>query len=183
MVCKLPIGTLKTPNGLLSGLWALPRPTTHHWGSGLVQQRINRVWGKPDICFGKRDQVDGLTVDLCFECLPVVVADWSALPFVDNSLRFGYWDPPYLGTIGKDGDVHYKRLDSCLSEICRVLSERIVILSPLVYPCPKGWEREAVIAVTMGPNKVIRCLQSFVKLSATDSAVEFPTEVFNEKLR
>lgn len=160
----LPIGTITTPNNLLSGLWALPRPTTHHWGSGLVIDRIEKVWGKPDICFGKQDQVNGFTVDLSIEVSPSITANWNALPFCDNSFRFGYWDPPYLGRIGNDGDVHYKRLDDCLSEMCRILSNRIVILSPLIYPCPKKWKRDAVIAITMGPNKVIRCLQSFVRV-------------------
>jgi hypothetical protein len=161
----LPIGTITTPNNLLSGLWALPRPTTHHWGSGLVLDRITQVWGYPDICFGKQDHVCGFTVDSNIDVSPSVVSDWGALPFGDNSFKFGYWDPPYLGHIGQDGDVHYKRLDNCLQEMCRVLQERIVILSPLVYPCPKGWKRDGVIAITMGPNKVIRCLQSFIKIS------------------
>lgn len=45
----------------------------------------------------------------------------------------------------------------------RVCDERLVILSPLIYPAPKGWRREAVIATTMGPNKVVRAVQSFVR--------------------
>ena len=85
---------------------------------------------------------------------------------MDNHFRSGYWDPPDLGFVGRDGDVHYKRLDPCLREICRVLSERLFILSPLVYPCPKEFHRSAVVAITMGPNKVIRCLQAFDRENA-----------------
>lgn len=117
----------------------------------------------PSIIFGKQDQVEGLTVDINPSNNPTVVADWSSLPFRDGMLERGYWDPPYLGYIGADSDVHYKRMDDCYREICRILSRRLFILSPLVYPAPKGWHRIAVIAVTMGPNKVIRCLQGFEK--------------------
>ena len=159
----LPIGTVITPNGLYSGLWALPRPTTKHWGSGLIQERIEGVWGPCDIVFGKQDNSSGFTVDVDASVSPSLVADWSSMPLLDGQFNQGYWDPPYLGRVGKDGDVHYNRMDGCLREIVRVVSRRILILSPLIYPCPKGWKREAVIAITMGPNKIIRCLQAFIK--------------------
>lgn len=161
----LPIGTIKTPNGLLSGLWALPRPLTKKWGSGALVERIKQTWGPPDIVFGKQDQVSGpwVTVDKDSKVKPTIVADWCALPFKDKSFKFSYWDPPYLGYVGKDGDVHYNRMDNCLREICRVSSERIVILSPLIYPCPENWKRDAVISCTYGPNKIIRAVQSFVR--------------------
>lgn len=126
-------------------------------------QRIEATLGRPDIIFGKQDTSEGFTVDSDPTTKPSVVADWSAMPFEDQSFVFGYWDPPYLGRIGDEGDVHYDRMDACLREICRVLEQRLVILSPLIYPCPKGWRREAVIAATMGPNKVIRAVQSFVR--------------------
>lgn len=159
-----PFGTFRTPNGLLNGLWAMPRPRTSHWGNGEeLMSRMLPLWGEPTIIFGKQDNVTGLTVDADPLQQPSVVADWSALPFDDRTHAFGYWDPPYLGHIGEDGDVHYDRMDPCLREICRVLDERLVILSPLIYPCPKGWFRDAVIAVTYGPNKVMRALQSFVR--------------------
>lgn len=159
-----PFGTFITPTGKVSGFWALPRPLTSHWGQGEeLMQRIGALWGEPDVIFGKQDQVSGLTVDMDPATEPSVVADWSALPFADRSLSFGYWDPPYLGSIGEAGDVHYDRMDPCLREICRVLDRRLVVLSPLVYPCPKGWTREGVIAVTYGPNKVIRAVQPFVR--------------------
>lgn len=160
----MPYGTVWTPNGLLSGLWALPRPLTSHWGQGQeLMQRMEKLWGRFDVVFGKQDTVSGLTVDSDPASGASVIADWAALPFADHSLRQGYWDPPYLGHVGDDGDVHYDRMDACLREMTRVCDVRLVILSPLVYPCPKRWKREAVIATTMGPNKVIRAVQSFVR--------------------
>ena len=159
----LPLGTLITPNGVYSGLWALPRPLTSHWGSGAIMERIEKVFGKCDIIFGKQDQVEGFTVDKDPSVNPSLVSEWADMDLANNSFHQGYWDPPYLGYIGEDGDVHYNRMNPSLMEICRVVSERLLILSPLIYPCPRGWEREAVIAVTYGPNKIIRSLQGFVK--------------------
>lgn len=157
-----PYGTFTTPTGKVAGFWALPRPLTSHWGQGEeLLERISDTWGVPDITFGKQDQVVGFTVDNDPTTDPTVVADWAALPFGDESFGYGYWDPPYLGRIGEDGDVHYDRLDGCLREMCRVLHTRLVILSPLIYPCPRGWVREGIVAVTYGPNKVIRAVQSF----------------------
>ena len=159
---ELPIGTFLTPSGkVYSGLWALPRPLTRHWGSGKLQERLEQIWGKCSVIFGKQDQVYGLSIDIDESTHPTVVADWAALPFADNTFKSGFWDPPYFGHIGRDGDVHYSRLESCRKEICRVLSCRLFILSPLIYPCMLGWKRVAVIAVTFGPNKIIRCLQGF----------------------
>jgi hypothetical protein len=155
-------GTFRTPNGVVTGIWALPRAWTRHWGSGDVLPNIRRIWGKVDISFGKRDQVDGLTVDNDPIVKPSIVADWRHLPFRDGQFGIGYWDPPYLGHIGSDGDVHYNRLDPCLHEICRVVNT-LFILSPLIYPCPKGFRRAAVIAITMGSDKIIRSLQGFTR--------------------
>lgn len=159
----LPEGSIRTPNGLLSGLWALPRPCTGHWGSGALLDRIEQVWGPMSVIFGKQDNVTGFTVDIAQSVAPTVAGDWESLPFPDLTFESGFWDPPYEGYIGPDGDVHYSRLEKSRIEICRVLSFRLLILHSLVYPCPVGWKREAVIAVTYGPNKVIRCLQSFVR--------------------
>ncbi len=161
---SLPLGSLLTPNGIVSGLWALPRPLTRHWGSGLILKRIEEVWGPVSINFGKQDQVTGFSVDSDPRVTPNVVADWCALPFVDKSFGSGYWDPPYLGHIGKDKDVHYSRLEPCYREIQRVIAHRLFILSPLVYPRPKGFKRIAGIAITMGPNKIIRSLQGFERI-------------------
>lgn len=118
------------------------------------------LFGYPDIIFGKQDNVGGLTIDNDIEQRPEVVADWARLPFEDEAFDFGYWDPPYFGYIGVDGDVHYNRLQPCYDEICRV-SKRLALLSPLIYPKPQNWIRKAVIAITYGPNKIIRALQVF----------------------
>ena len=164
MAMTLPIGTITTPNGLFSGLWALPRPLTKHWGSGAIMERIKQVWGACDAIFGKQDQVQcRVTIDNDIKVKPTVVAEWSSLPFKDKVFSQSYWDPVYFSRIGKDKVVKFQRQDNCLREICRVTSKRLLILHPLIYPCPKGWRREAVIAITFGPNKMIRCLQSFVR--------------------
>ena len=164
-----PLGTLVTGSGFLAGLWTLPRPLTRHWGQGQeLMDRLHKMWGPVDVNFGKQDQVDGFTVDSDPATSPSVVADWSDMPFGDEQFRSGYWDPPYLGSIGPDGDVHYNRMDDCYREIVRVLHHRLIILSPLIYPCPKGWRREAIIATTMGPNKIIRAVQSFIRYQQLD---------------
>ena len=151
-----------TARGIYGGLWALPRPLTSHWGQGReLIERLERIFGHVEVAFGKQDQIAGFTVDRDESVAPSVVADWSAMPFRDEAFGHGYWDPPYLGRVGERGDVHYNRLDGCLREIGRVLSWRLSILAPLIYPCPQGWTRRAVIGVTYGPNKVIRALQVF----------------------
>lgn len=170
-----PFGTFRTPNRLLAGLWAIERPKTRHWGSGIIQARIEKLWGTCSVIFGKQDQVEGFTIDNDELAKPTVVADWAALPFRDGTFVSGYWDPPYLGFIGKNGDVHYNRLDSCFKEMCRVLQCRITILSPLVYPCPTGWKRDAIIGITFGPNKIIRCLQGFINPKANQLSMSLST--------
>lgn len=170
----IPLGTIRTSKGIYSGLWALQRPNTKHWGSGMLLKRIAAIWGRPSAIFGKQDQVDGLTIDSDESVRPSVVADWAALPFASNSLPSGYWDPPYLGYIGVDDDVHYSRLEHCRREISRVISEHLLILSPLVYPNLKGWKRTAVIAITYGPNKVIRCLQGYEREPMQAALMDLP---------
>lgn len=169
-----------TPNNIYNGLWALPRPLTSHWGSGMVLKKIENLWGKCDVIFGKQDQVDGLTIDIDPATNPSIVANWENLPFSDNHFSIVYWDPPYLGYIGEDGDVHYSRLQKSFDEICRVIAERIFILSPLIYPCPLGFKREAVIAITMGPNKIIRSLQCFTRLKV--EFIEFEKDFIQDEL-
>ncbi len=131
------------------GFWACQRPLTHHWGSGQVFGRIKRELGMPDVAFGKTDGIPP-------EILPVDLAtgfDWKQLPFRDNTFSFGYWDPPY--------DHLYKREGQEIWRTCT----RLAILHTHIWP--RAWlvgaEREAMIAVTMGPMKVIRCLQVFRK--------------------
>ena len=151
-------------SGFVYGVWALPRPLTRHWGQGReLLERMNRAGWSPDVVFGKQDFIpDHVTsIDKDPDTHPTHIANWADLPFADDSFRTGYWDPPYLGYIGPDGDVHYDRLDASYREIGRVVSDRLVILSPLIYPALRGWRREAIIAITYGPNKIIRALQVF----------------------
>lgn len=129
--------------------WACPRPKTKHWGSGQVWGRICRIFGTPDAAFGKTDGIpEGIAAyDLNNGY------DWKRLPLPDNYHAFGFWDPPYD---------HMYRLEAL--EIWRVC-RRLAILHPRIYP--KSWfvgcRREAVVAVTFGPYKVIRCLSIFTK--------------------
>lgn len=130
--------------------WACRRPMTRHWGSGDVLGRMIAKFGKPDVCFGKQDQVsDFLSVDIDPIHRPSVLADWNKLPFADNQFDFGYWDPPY--------DKLYKSEGREIWRTCK----RIAILHTFIWPRAwlRGAHREAMIAVTMGPMKQIRCLQ------------------------
>ena len=162
---ELPLGTLVTPNGLYAGLWALPRPMTKHWGSGAVPSRIESVWGKIDIVFGMQDQVDDyFTVDCDAAVQPALVANWNNMPFMDKQFGMGYWDPPYLAYIDDEMGAHYRLLFPELREILRVCSQRLFILHPMVYPTPKGWRRICMIAITMGPRKIVRMVQGFERM-------------------
>jgi hypothetical protein len=129
--------------------WACQRPLTHKWGSGQVFDRISRQFGKPDAAFGKTDGIpEGVfSVDLKNGY------DWNKLPFEDNKFPFGYWDPPY--------DKMYKREGMEIWRTC----QQLAILHTHMFP--RAWlkdsERVALVAVTMGPLKQIRCLQIFRK--------------------
>lgn len=129
--------------------WACQRPLTTHWGSGQVLGRITEKFGKPDVVFGKQDQVpdEFLAIDLN------TGYNWLKLPFEDNKFEFGYWDPPYDRLYKKEG-----------MEIWRCV-RRIAILHTYIFPRAwlKGAVREGMVAITMGPLKQIRCLQVFRK--------------------
>ncbi len=138
--------------------WACQRPLTHRWGSGQVFNRIAMRFGRPDIVFGVTDGIphDVPTVDKDAQVNPTYVADWANLSFGDNQFKFGYWDPPYDKLHKKEGQ-----------EIWRCC-QRLAILHTHIWP--RAWlnvvceaVREAMIAVTMGPMKRIRCLQIFRK--------------------
>lgn len=130
---------------VLFDFWACQRPLTSHWGSGQVWGRIVEGFGQPDVAFGKTDGIpEGVVaVDLN------TGYDWKKLPFKDNEFEFGYWDPPY--------DHLYKKEGMEIWRCCR----RLAILHTHIWP--RAWlvgaRREAMIAVTMGPMKQIRCLQ------------------------
>jgi len=129
--------------------WACRRPLTKHWGSGDVWPRIGKEFGPPDGAFGKTDGIpDGIAAyDLSNGY------DWKRLPLPDNYHEFGFWDPPY--------DRMYRQEAMEIWRVCR----RLAILHPLIYPTSwfSGGRREAMVAVTLGPLKMIRCLQIFTK--------------------
>jgi site-specific DNA-methyltransferase (adenine-specific) len=136
--------------------WACPRPKTHHWGSGQLWERICRFLGIPDAAFGKTDGIpDGIAYyDLSNGY------DWKSLPLPDNHHAFGFWDPPYFN----DDNTRFKMFKREAQEIWRVC-KRLAILHPMIYP--KSWfvgaRREAMVAVTFGSLKMIRCLSVFTK--------------------
>lgn len=136
-------------NGIVYGFWACQRPLTHKWGSGQVFGKIETMWGRPDVAFGKTDgippDVQAIDHNTGYE--------WATLPFPDNNFQLGYWDPPYDRLYKKEG-----------KEIWRVC-QRLAILHTHLWP--RAWlkdaEREALIAITMGPMKQMRYLQVFHK--------------------
>lgn len=139
-----------TKSDIRFDFWACQRPLTHRWGSGQVFNRIVKTLGQPDVAFGKTDGIpNGVFYVDASEGY-----DWIELPFEDNRFVFGYWDPPYDHLYKKEGQ-----------EIWRVC-ERLAILHTHIWP--RGWlkgaERQAMIAITMGPMKQIRCLQVFGKV-------------------
>jgi hypothetical protein len=154
--CELSIGYVLIPmRGVLHlvsfDFWACQRPLTRTWGSGQVYDRICENFGKPDIVFGKTDGIpDGiLAIDRN------TGYDWVSMPmFQDNQFDFGYWDPPY--------DSLYKWEGIEIWRVCK----RLAILHTHVWPRAwlKGAEREAMVAITMGPMKQIRCLQIHKKV-------------------
>lgn len=138
---------------IIFDFWACQRPLTKRWGSGQVYGRIIKNLGEIDAAFGKTDGIpDGvLAIDTN------TGYDWRKLSFPDSHFEFGYWDPPYDHLYKKEGQ-----------EIWRVC-KRLAILHTFIWP--RAWlvnaEREAMIAITMGPMKQIRCLQVFHKVQAT----------------
>jgi hypothetical protein len=122
---------------------------TRHWGSGQVLDRVCQGFGVPDVAFGKTDGIP--------DYIKAVDRnngyEWRSLPFGDDEFAFGYWDPPY--------DKLYKPEAQEIWRCC----QRLAILHTHVYPT--SWfaraKREAMVAVTMGPLKQVRCLQVFRK--------------------
>jgi len=153
---------LRTPNGIFQAVWSCQRPRTHGWGSGEVWNRIIKHLGRPDVAFGKTDGIpdDVLAID------HNTGYEWANLPFSDNYFEFGYWDPPY--------DRLYKHEGQEIWRVCR----RLAILHTHIWPISwlKDAEREAVIAITMGPMKRIRCLQVFKKTKQGRQAETFPED-------
>jgi len=126
--------------------WACQRPLTRKWGSGQVWERLEKAFGRPDAAFGK---TDGIPEGVRYFDLTNGY-DWKSMPELkDNQFEFGYWDPPY--------DRLYKQEGQEIWRVCR----RLAILHTHVWP--RAWlvgaEREAMVAVTMGPMKRVRLLQ------------------------
>lgn len=134
--------------------WPLGRPMTGHWGSGAVYARISKMFGAPDVAFGKTDGIPDnvLAIDRA------TGFEWSKLAFEDHRFAFGYWDPPYED---KPGGKH-KLFKPEGREIWRTV-RRLAILHTHVYPTSwfVGGRRVGMVAVTMGPLKQIRILQVF----------------------
>ena len=102
-----------------------------------------------DVAFGKTDQIP----DDVFYVDKSNGYDWLKLPFTDNQFNFAYWDPPYDRMYKNEG-----------IEIWRTV-RKLAILHTRIFP--HAWlmssKRIAMVAVTMGPLKQIRCLQIFEK--------------------
>ena len=138
---------------IIFDFWACQRPLTKKWGSGQVFMRICKTLGNPDVVFGKTDNIpEGV-----FSVDKNNGYDWIKLPFKDNQFEFGYWDPPY--------DKMYKKEGQEIWRCCK----RLAILHTYIFP--RAWlkdaQRKAMIAITMGPLKQIRCLQVFEKICDT----------------
>jgi hypothetical protein len=145
-----------TKSGIIFDFWACQRPLTHKWGSGQVFARIVNRFGTPDVAFGKTDNIpEGV-----FYIDKSNGYDWNKLSFEDNHFNFGYWDPPY--------DKMYKHEGIEIWRVCKQLA----ILHTYIFPHAwlKDSERIAMIAITLGPLKQIRCLQIFRKLATSLSA-------------
>ena len=153
----------QAPGQVTFDFWPCRRPLTKHWGSDSVWGRIERQFGRPEVAFGATDGIPA----------GVTIIDrnngheWRSMPWLDdNAFGFGYWDPPY--------DKLYKPE---AQEIWRTV-RRLAILHTHVYP--RAWfvgaVREAMIAVTMGPLKQMRCLQLFRK-GPPPKVAELPPEL------
>jgi len=134
---------------IIFDFWACQRPLTKHWGSGQVFNRIVENFGTLDVAFGKTDNIP----DDVFYVDKSNGYEWKSLPFKDNHFKFAFWDPMYDHLYKKEG-----------MEIWRCC-QKLAILHTYIWP--RAWLkdsiREAMVAITFGPMKQIRCLQIFSK--------------------
>jgi len=134
---------------IIFDFWSCQRPFTKRWGSGQVFDRIVKNFGTPDVAFGKTDNIP----DEIFYVDKSNGYDWISLPFTTGQFKFGYFDPPY--------DRMYKPEGKEIWRCCK----RLAILHTHIWP--RAWLkdsiREAMVAITFGPMKQIRCLQIFSK--------------------
>jgi hypothetical protein len=147
--CRTPAVITEQKRSVPTLFWACPRPTTRHWGSGQVWDRLCKAFGTPDAAFGKTDGIPDWIAAYDLKN----GFDWKWLSLPDNYHQFGFWDPPY--------DRMYRPEALEIWRVCR----KLAILHPMVYPTSwfVGGRREEMVAVTMGPFKRIRCLQLFTK--------------------
>lgn len=140
---------MRKRNEIIFDFWACQRPLTKRWGSGQVFGRITKQFGKPDVAFGKTDNIP----EEVFYVDKTNGYDWIKLPFKDSKFEFGYWDPPY--------DKMYKKEGMEIWRVCK----KLAILHTHIFP--RAWlknsTRIGMVAITMGPLKQIRCLQVFKK--------------------
>ena len=141
-------------NGTIWGFWNMCREFTTSWGCNHTLNRLTKHFGKPDIAFGKTDGInkDIVTVDINAGVEPTYCNDWAEMEmFSDNQFDFGLWDPPYDKMYLKE----YKEIWRC----CK----KLAILHTNIYPKPKNSRRVAMIAISYGYPKKMRCLQIFEK--------------------
>ena len=121
----------------------------------------------------------GDTVDIKPEVNPTYVADCrKELPIESDRYDVVIADPPYDSQNVTYSDKLYQtevvKPYSFVKEAVRVLKVGgyLCILHQLVYKCPDGVERYAVIPITTGPNQRIRVLNIFRKINALETYIE-----------
>ena len=174
-------------SGVYTGFWACMRPRgpyTGLWPEGLLE-RVWQLIGRPKTIFQSFAGLSkvGVGCDWNRNVRPDIVADSQHLPVKPNSFDCVLMDPPYSETYVQ----HYSRLDQrikatkppfsfykAMAEAARVVKPggHLIILHTLIplHPNRQDFRRVAVIGVSTGPNKRIRCLsifQRFTTIQAT----------------
>lgn len=111
----------------------------------------------------------GITVDLCPDRKPRIVARADALPFKDETFDLVLSDPPYSAEDAKQYGTGPYPLMKAMEEARRVLRVGGYFgMLHTMYPSyqrKKGWELQALIAVVTGFCKRTRLFSVFQKLS------------------
>jgi len=175
-------------SGIWYGIWNLPRPTKKYTGvypPGLIE-RVFDLIGKPKTIlepFGGISKL-GTSIDWNRNVKPHIIADAQYLPIRDQSFDSVFLDPPYSEQYVQ----HYSELDQrikrtkpkysfykALKEACRAVKEGgyIVLLHTLIpkHPDRNNFRRVAMIGVSTGPNKRIRCLSIYRKNNTLDKFI------------
>ena len=110
----------------------------------------------------------GVTVDFRKDSNAMVVADYTGLPFSNDSMSCGIADPPYADHWQGQWHGELPKPKWILKEMCRVVKTGgiIGILYIIVIPAYKelGVERIALHPVLCGPNNAIRVFNVFRKV-------------------